>query len=68
MQKNMRQKNISRKKVDRTSDDEKLAKQRLDLELDSQLEATFPASDALKITLRHSDRPMKSTRKLRAKR
>ena len=68
MQKNMRQKNISRKNVDRTSDDEKLAKQRLDLELDRQLEATFPASDALKITLRHSDRPMKSTRKLRAKR
>jgi hypothetical protein len=64
----MRQKNISRKKVDRTSDDEKLAKQRLDLELDSQLEATFPASDALKITLRHSDSPMKSTRKLRTKR
>jgi hypothetical protein len=68
MQKNMHQKRISRKNVDRTSDDEKLAKQRLDLELDRQLEPTFPASDALKITLRHADRPMKSTRKLRAKR
>jgi hypothetical protein len=28
--------------------------QRLDLELDRELEATFPASDALKITRRHS--------------
>jgi hypothetical protein len=26
------------------------AKQKLDLELDAELEATFPASDALKIT------------------
>ena len=29
-----------------------LERQKLDLELDRQLEATFPASDALKITLR----------------
>lgn len=29
-----------------------LEKQKLDLELDRELEATFPASDALKITLR----------------
>jgi hypothetical protein len=33
-----------------------LERQRLDLELDGELEATFPASDALKITRRHSDR------------
>jgi hypothetical protein len=33
-----------------------LERQRLDLELDGELEATFPASDALKITLRQSDR------------
>ncbi len=59
MQKNMRQKNVSPQNVGRASDDEKLAKQRLDLELDRQLEATFPASDALKITLRHSEQPVK---------
>jgi hypothetical protein len=29
--------------------------QRLDLQLDRELEATFPASDALKITLRQPD-------------
>jgi hypothetical protein len=29
--------------------------QRLDLQLDSELEATFPASDALKITRRQPD-------------
>jgi hypothetical protein len=57
MQKNVRQKNISRKSIGRTNDDETSEKQRLDLELDRQLEGTFPASDALKITLRHSDKP-----------
>ena len=33
----------------------KLEWQRLDLQLDSELEATFPASDALKITRRQPD-------------
>lgn len=33
---------------------DELEKQRLDLELDRELEATFPASDALKITRRQS--------------
>ena len=36
--------------------DGKSAKQKLDLELDRELEATFPASDALKITRRQPDR------------
>jgi hypothetical protein len=30
--------------------DEQAAKEKLDMELDRELEATFPASDALKIT------------------
>jgi hypothetical protein len=34
---------------------EELERQRLDLELDRELEATFPASDALKITRRQRD-------------
>lgn len=34
-----------------------MEKQRLDIELDRELEATFPASDALKITRRQPDRP-----------
>ena len=34
---------------------DELERKRLDLELDRELEATFPASDALKITLRQSD-------------
>jgi hypothetical protein len=34
---------------------EELEKLRLDLQLDSELEATFPASDALKITRRQPD-------------
>ena len=34
---------------------EELERQRLDLQLDRELEATFPASDALKITRRQSD-------------
>jgi hypothetical protein len=32
-----------------------LERQRLDLQLDRELEATFPASDSLKITRRQSD-------------
>jgi hypothetical protein len=35
---------------------EELERQRLDLELDRDLEATFPASDALKITRRQPDK------------
>jgi hypothetical protein len=68
MQKNMRKGKATRRTNDRNTDDQKLAKQRLDQELDSQLEATFPASDALKITLRHSDRPVKLTRRARTTR
>jgi hypothetical protein len=34
---------------------DELERQRLDLELDRELEATFPASDALKITRRQPD-------------
>jgi len=66
MQKNTCQNNISRKDVGRRSEDEKLEQQRLDQELDRQLEGTFPASDALKITLRHSGRPTKLRRRVRA--
>jgi hypothetical protein len=36
---------------------DELEREKLDLELDRQLEATFPASDALKITLRQSNSP-----------
>jgi hypothetical protein len=68
MQKNIRQKNISRQSIGRTNGDKTLEKQRLDLELDRQLEATFPASDALKITLRHSDRTTKRKHVVRTKR
>jgi hypothetical protein len=39
-----------KKNTDQTRLDEELTKQRLDVELDRDLEATFPASDALKIT------------------
>jgi hypothetical protein len=35
---------------------EKLEKHRLDLKLDQELEDTFPASDALKITLSGHDK------------
>ena len=34
---------------------DEMERKRLDLQLDRELEATFPASDALKITLRPSD-------------
>ena len=34
---------------------DELERQRLDLELDRELEGTFPASDPLKITRRQSD-------------
>lgn len=59
MQKNIRQESVDRKISGRASEEEMSEKQRLDLELDRQLEATFPASDALKITLKHSVRPTK---------
>jgi hypothetical protein len=38
------------KGIGQTKSEEDLAKQRRDAELDRELEATFPASDALKIT------------------
>jgi hypothetical protein len=38
-------KDVNQKKLD-----EELARRKLDMELDRELEATFPASDALKIT------------------
>jgi hypothetical protein len=37
--------------------DDELTKQRLDLALDKELEDTFPASDAPKITRSRSDKP-----------
>ena len=40
---------------------DELERKRLDLELDRELEATFPASDALKITLRQSDSSEKAS-------
>jgi hypothetical protein len=43
------------KDVNKKTRDEELAKQKLDMELDRELEATFPASDALKITRRQTD-------------
>ena len=42
------------------STDDKLEKQRLDRQLDKELQDTFPASDALKITRRQVERPKKS--------
>jgi len=39
------------------NDKVELERQRLDLELDRELEATFQDSDALKITRRQSDNP-----------
>jgi len=39
--------------------DDEFEKQRLDLQLDKELQDTFPASDALKITQRRRDRPKK---------
>jgi hypothetical protein len=39
------------KEANQTKIDEEVAKQKLDMELDRELEATFPASDPLKITL-----------------
>ena len=38
------------KEINQTKTDKEAAKQKLDMELDRELEATFPASDALKIT------------------
>ena len=42
-------------------------REKLDLALDQELEATFPASDALKITQRHPDRPVQIDRMSRIK-
>jgi hypothetical protein len=42
--------------------DDELEKQRLDLQLDKELQDTFPASDALKITRRQMDMPKPSKR------
>ena len=39
------QKDVNQKKLD-----EEMERRKLDMELDQELEATFPASDALKIT------------------
>lgn len=39
------QKDVKQSKIE-----EEVAKKKLDMELDRELEATFPASDALKIT------------------
>ena len=43
--------------------DDELEKQRLDLQLDKELQNTFPARDALKITRRQTDRPKRSERR-----
>jgi len=42
--------------------DDELEKQRLDLQLDKELQDTFPASDALKITRRKMEIPKPSKR------
>lgn len=42
------------KDIKQSKCDDEAAKQKLDRELDRELEATFPASDALKITLTDS--------------
>jgi hypothetical protein len=47
--------------VQKNPDDE-LEKERLDLQLDKELQDTFPASDALKITRRQKDRSKRSER------
>jgi hypothetical protein len=41
---------VMQKDVNQTKNDEEVAKRKLDMELDQELEATFPASDAPKIT------------------
>jgi hypothetical protein len=38
------------KDVNQATSDETVTKKKLDMELDRELESTFPASDALKIT------------------
>jgi hypothetical protein len=47
--------------VQKNSDNE-LEKQRLDIQLDKELQDTFPASDALKITRRQTDSPKRRKR------
>jgi len=49
-----RSEQIMQKDIKQSKCDEEAAKQKLDRELDRELEATFPASDALKITLTDS--------------
>jgi hypothetical protein len=43
------EKDVNQKKLDK-----EMKRRKLDMELDQELEATFPASDALKITLTDS--------------
>jgi hypothetical protein len=62
MRKILRQEHEKPRIVPAGDEEEQLAKQRLDQELDQQLEDTFPASDALKITLRRPERPSKLRR------
>lgn len=52
----------SRERIMPKNLDDEFEKQRLDRELDKELEDTFPASDALKITRRQPARPKKSKR------
>lgn len=54
------QKDIDQRKVD-----EEHEWQKLDRQLDRELEATFPASDALKITRRQPDTPSRLNRTAR---
>ena len=49
--------------VDQTKTDEEVARQKREMELDQELEATFPASDALKIT--RTDSPTRFSRQSR---
>ena len=52
--------------TDRQKLNEEMAKQKLDMQLDRELEATFPASDALEITLRRSHAPSKLKHRMRS--
>jgi hypothetical protein len=54
-------KDVAQKKIE-----EEMERQRLDIELDRQLEATFPASDALKITRWQPDSPSRLKRRMRS--
>ena len=52
------------KPTDQSKADAELEKRRLDEELDRQLEETFPASDAPKITLKQSPLPSRLKRRI----